>query len=105
MAREFLPVCVCLIGAAVMMPPAPAAAAPTGNPAFTDPAATDDDFPFQGEYAGLVRHEAGEMKFGVQVVALGGGKFAAVAYPGGLPGEGWTPPDKISGSACGRARK
>lgn len=105
MAREFLPVCVCLIGAAVMMPPAPAAAAPTGNPAFTDPAATDDDFPFQGEYAGLVRHEAGEMKFGVQVVALGGGKFAAVAYPGGLPGEGWTPPDKISGSGVREGEK
>jgi hypothetical protein len=88
-----------------MVPPAPAAAAPTGNPAFTDPAATDDDFPFQGEYAGLVRHEAGETKFGVQVVALGAGKFAAVAYPGGLPGEGWTPPDTISGSGVREGEK
>jgi hypothetical protein len=76
----------------------PGSAAPTGNPAFTDPSATDGDFPFQGEYAGVVQHEAGETKFGVQVVALGHGRFAAVAYPGGLPGDGWTPPDKIAGS-------
>ncbi len=76
----------------------PACAAPTGKPAYTDPAATDADFPFQGEYAGVVKHEGGETKFGVQVVALGDGKFSAVAYPGGLPGDGWQAPDKITGS-------
>ncbi len=75
-----------------------ACAAPTGNPVFTDPAAADDDFAIQGEYAGLVRHEAGETEFGVQVVALGEGKFSAVAYPGGLPGAGWQGPDTITGS-------
>lgn len=75
-----------------------ASAKPTGNPVFTDPAATDEDFPFQGEYSGVVRHESGESPFGVQVIALGDGKFDAVAYPGGLPGDGWTPPEKIRGT-------
>jgi hypothetical protein len=76
----------------------PACAAPTGKPVYTDPAATDADFPLQGEYAGVVTHEGGETKFGVQVVALGDGKFSAVAYPGGLPGDGWEAPVKITGS-------
>jgi hypothetical protein len=75
-----------------------AGAKPTGNPAHTDPASTDADFPFQGEYVGVIQHESGESKFGVQVIALGDGKFDAVAYPGGLPGDGWTPPDKIRGT-------
>jgi len=83
----------CPVAAAI-----PACAAPTGNPVFTDSAAADEDFAIQGEYAGLVRHEAGETEFGVQVVALGGGEFSAVAYPGGLPGAGWQGPDKITGS-------
>ena len=74
-----------------------ALAAPVGKQVYTDPAAVDADFPFQGEYEGVVKHDSGEAKFGVQVVALGDGKFDAVAYPGGLPGAGWTPPDKIRG--------
>ncbi len=78
--------------------PLVAVAKPTGHPAFTDPAAADADFPFQGEYAGVVTHESGKEKFGVQVIALGDGRFDAVAYPGGLPGDGWTPPTKIHGS-------
>ncbi len=78
--------------------PLVASAKPTGNPAYTDPAATDEDFPFQGEYVGVIQHESGESKFGVQVIALGDGKFDAVAYPGGLPGDGWTPPEKIRGT-------
>jgi hypothetical protein len=74
------------------------ATAADSSPAFTDPAAADADFPFQGEYAGVVKYEAGGVNVGVQVIALGDGKFAAVAYPGGLPGAGWTPPDKMTGS-------
>ena len=78
--------------------PVVTSAKPTGNPAYTDPASTDADFPFQGEYAGVIPHENGETQFGVQVIALGDGKFDAVAYPGGLPGDGWTPPEKIRGT-------
>ena len=73
-------------------------AAPTGNPAYTDPAKADADFPFQGEYAGTVSHDGQPVPFGVQVIALGDGKFDVVAYPGGLPGDGWTPPNKIKGT-------
>lgn len=54
-----------------------------------DPAKADADFAIQGEYSGVVKTENGEKKFGVQVIALGDGKFQAVGHLGGLPGEGW----------------
>ncbi|MCE9632175.1 MAG: DUF1080 domain-containing protein [Planctomycetia bacterium] len=72
-------------------------AAGTGNPAQTDPAQADADFAFQGEYVGEVTRDGQPLKIGVQVIALGNGAFDAIAYPGGLPGAGWTPPDKIVG--------
>ncbi len=52
---------------------------------FTDPNNTDADFEFQGEYIGNVA----TIKMGIQVIALGDGKFDAVSYVGGLPGDGW----------------
>jgi hypothetical protein len=74
------------------------AASPTKNPAHTDPAHTDEDFPFQGEYAGTLSKAGSTEKYGVQVIALGDGNFDAVGYPGGLPGDGWTPPTKLRGT-------
>ena len=66
------------------------AAAFAKGPAYTDPDKADADFAFQGEYVGTVPGDNGDMKVGVQVVAIGNGKFKAVAYPGGLPGDGWS---------------
>jgi hypothetical protein len=60
------------------------------GPAYTDPAKTDADFPFQGEYVGIAQTNNGELKVGVQVIALGEGKFHAVGCMGGLPGAGWS---------------
>jgi hypothetical protein len=57
------------------------------GPAYTDPNNADTDFPFQGEYVGTVTED--RIKVGVQVIALGGGKFESRAYVGGLPGDGW----------------
>ena len=57
---------------------------------YADPEKTDMDFPFQGEYAGTIKTSDGEVKVGLQVIALGKGKFRAVGFEGGLPGDGWT---------------
>jgi hypothetical protein len=65
------------------------------GPQYTDPTKTDADFPHQGEYAGEVTKDGETIKFGVQIIALGKGKFHAVAYHGGLPGDGWDKSDKI----------
>jgi hypothetical protein len=78
--------------------PGNAAAAPSGKPVYADPAHVDDDFPFQGEYAGEVSHDGTATAVGVQVIALGDGRFDLVAYPGGLPGAGWMPPEKARGT-------
>ncbi len=55
----------------------------------------DPDFAVQGEYKGAIKTDDGEAVYGVQVIALGQGKFHAVAYPGGLPGDGWDGEAKI----------
>jgi hypothetical protein len=49
-------------------------------------AAADPDFAVQGEYEATGK--------GIQVIALGGGKFEAVEFKGGLPGAGWDKSEK-----------
>lgn len=49
----------------------------------------DADVLVQGEYLGEITKPEGKQKLGVQVVALGDGKFHAIGYDGGLPGAGW----------------
>lgn len=56
---------------------------------------TDPDYAAQGEYVGEIMTDEGVKKIGVQVVAKGNGKFTAVGYIGGLPGDGWEGPDKF----------
>ncbi|MBW3543037.1 MAG: DUF1080 domain-containing protein [Planctomycetes bacterium] len=53
------------------------------------------DYAIQGEYEGEHQTDEGKKRIGVQVVALGEGKFHAVAYPGGLPGAGFSGDEKI----------
>jgi hypothetical protein len=50
---------------------------------------TDADFAIQGEYTGTLKGDDGDFKLGVQVIALGNGKFRAVGHTGGLPGDGY----------------
>ncbi len=68
------------------------------GPTYDNPKAAgkDADFAVQGEYAGIYVNPDGEKeKVGVQVIALGKGKFRLVAYSGGLPGAGWDKTDKL----------
>jgi hypothetical protein len=77
------------------------------SPTWTDPekaAKENADFTIQGEYG---KDETGA-KLGIQVVALGDGKFDAYILEGGLPGLGWTKQKKrirLSGSTEGAVVK
>jgi hypothetical protein len=78
------------LGALVLLTenlPRVANAAESEDRAKTEP--NDPDFLIQGEYLGEVTTPEGKKRLGVQVVALGDGKFHAVGYYGGLPGDGW----------------
>ncbi len=53
---------------------------------FVDAKSAGSDFVVQGEYVGTIGKAR---KLGIQVIALGKGRFNAVMYAGGLPGAGW----------------
>jgi hypothetical protein len=74
--------------AALLLSSLTLAALATG-PAYTDSDKTDIYFPFQGEYIASVSIDNSQARKGLQVVALGGGKFRVTTYEGGLPGDGW----------------
>ena len=74
--------------------------------ATTDLAQVDEDFGLQGEYMGRPsRSWLGSDLMGLQVVALGGGKFEASLLRGGLPGAGWDRKTRVrlTGERLGRA--
>ena len=55
--------------------------------AIADPAQAGPDYLLQGEYVGWLYSPGRGSEFaGLQIVALGQGKFDAVQYRGGLPG-------------------
>ena len=57
--------------------------------AFVDAKSAGVDFTLQGEYIGWVLTGSQDFRpIGLQVISLGGGKFEAVEYAGGLPGAG-----------------
>ena len=62
---------------------------------FTDPAQAGADYAVQGEYRGVLDPDGDAIPFGLQVIALGDHSFDAVAYFGGLPGDGWKRGDDI----------
>ena len=53
------------------------------------PTRPDADYYMQGEYSGTVSDNGQATTIGLQVIALGNGKFSATHYVGGLPGNGW----------------
>lgn len=61
---------------------------------FIDPTQAGIDYQIQGEYAGEAKLADGTpFKGGMQVIALGRGKFRCVGQIGGLPGDGSTGKD------------
>lgn len=88
----------CLSGLACAVLLLPSLALAKG-PAYSDPKAAakeDKDFAIQGEYVGVIDTGEEEVKMGVQVIALGEGKFRAVSYTGGLPGAGWDGKERVT---------
>ena len=65
------------------------------NHVATDPSDADQDFAIQGEYMGYLAAGPYAGKAGLQVIAGGGGRFDAVLYRGGLPGNGWNRTEKL----------
>jgi hypothetical protein len=77
----------CFVAASLSL--AFAAGSLVAGPAYTDQKSAGEDYQYVGEYVGTIESEGQQQKIGVQVQALGNGKFLGVGYIGGLPGEGW----------------
>ncbi len=75
---------------------AASAAGADKGPVYLHPERAGIDYQLQGEYAGVVSAPAGQMRLGVQLVALGRGEFLAAIYRGGLPGSGAVANEPIS---------
>ncbi len=86
---RILATCI-LLGPAVM-----SLAADPNKDAIDDPSKAGPSYAMQGEYVGEVPGDGKMKKLGLQVIALGDGKYRAVAYHGGLPGDGWDKGEKI----------
>ncbi len=99
MHRSYLFQASWLVVLAVLVLPA-LGVAQNSKMAITDLKEVDNDFALQGEYSGQVVENATSgfrsKKYGLQVVAQGGGQFIAVLYAGGLPGSGWDRQTKFS---------
>jgi hypothetical protein len=90
----------------VLSSPGPLASADE-NLVYTDPAHADEDFTFQGEYRGGQRSLPSQRSLepvGLQVIARGNGRFDAVKYYAGLPGERRFRPERflLSGERVGQ---
>ena len=70
------------------------------GPKISEPAKVDQDYAMQGEYTGMLVVEGKKSKLGIQVIAQGEGKFQAVIYRGGLPGDGWTGKESMKMNAA-----
>ncbi len=73
--------------------------------ALTDPDGKDQDFDLQGEFEGTAKlSKFSTQDFGLQVVAMGGGRFQGQLLLGGLPGDGWngTARVRLVGERVGR---
>jgi hypothetical protein len=65
-------------------------AAESTRDTYMDPKKAGMDYELQGEYIGEHKSDDGTRKIGIQVIALGDKTYRAVAYVGGLPGDGWS---------------
>jgi hypothetical protein len=89
MTRQLLLLVLAAAVAATQLAKAADEKKPVNKPALNARDA-GQSFATQGEYTGTLKCEDGkDCKWGVQVISLNDGKFRAVSYKGGLPGDGW----------------
>jgi hypothetical protein len=100
MGMSPLVIAASVAASSLSLPSRSASAADDKNPVYTDPAKVDRDYAIQGEYAGSIDVNGQPTPVAARVIALGNGTFDVVAYPGGLPGLGWTGNDRFNGSAA-----